>query len=318
MAMLNIKKILFPTDFSRCAERAFSHAAYLADRHEAELHVLHVVETPTAPGSLFMDLTVTDEDIAEQTADPSLAGQITETYTDVRIVNAQRHSASIPAAILRYAEQEDLDLIVMGTHGRRGIDRLFSGSVAEEVVRRATCPVFTVCARHRSESLEAMRRILVPIDFSEHSEAALRYAGELATTYGADLDLLHVIEEMAMPGVYGIVATPLDTGAVQARVREALAEQASDTGAPGRARTEVVVGHTAAVVLDYAEEHGVDLIVIATHGRTGLKRFLMGSVAEKVAREAPCPVFIVKSFGRSLLPQNHAAAVVEVDKEISF
>ena len=143
--MLQIKKILFPTDFSACAERAFAHAAYLADRHEAELHVLHVTETYQKDDEVtyLMDEPVaTDEEITEQLYIG--AGRKGHEQDGLRVMQVQARGGSARIAILGYAEEHAIDLIVMGTHGRRGLDRLLMGSVAEAVVRRAACPVHTI------------------------------------------------------------------------------------------------------------------------------------------------------------------------------
>src|SRR5690606_34769986 len=117
-----------------------------------------------------------------------------ELARDVVVKRAVVRDVAAAPAILQYARDQEMDLVVMGTHGRRGLRRLFLGSVAEEVVRLSVCPVLTVHAGPiRSEAL--FGDILVPIDFSPHSKAALRAAASLAPELGASLDLLHVVEE---------------------------------------------------------------------------------------------------------------------------
>ena len=143
-------------------------------------------------------------------------------------------------------------------------------------------------------------RILVPTDFSEPSDAALQYARMLAGEFGASLHLLHVFE----PPLYlaGVVSTEVyvaDASAIQADLMEQaknhLAERvtAGDRERYG-ATTEIVTGQTAATIVQYATERHMDLIVVGTHGRGGMSHLLLGSVAERVVRTAPCPVLTVR------------------------
>lgn len=181
----------------------------------------------------------------------------------------------------------------MATHGRVGIDHLLSGSVAEDVVRHAACPVLTVRCKEGTGWKDQVSRILVPVDFSEHMpvQAAL----ELAHAYGADVDLLHVIEEAVLPTIYGV--EPLFSGAplyaqhTENALRKTIEGLWSEDVV---VRTHVRIGNPPRRILEFARERGCDLIVLGSQGRTGLGRLLMGSVAEKVVRLADVPVFTVK------------------------
>lgn len=276
--MLAIKRILFPTDYSTCAEHAFSHAVRLAERYGADVHVLHV-----------------KEDISRGVpAGPDYRGP-------VPLQNTVVSHESTPEAILAFAEDRDVDLIVLGTHGRRPLERLIMGSVAERVVRLASCPVLTVHAR-AEDSLERTRRILVPIDFSEHANVALAYAAELSHVYGADIDLLHVVPDDALPYVYGVEPVSTGAAALTERAHAALSELAAQIDARGRQVTlHSFIGHPARDIVGFASEQHDGMIVIATHGLSNLERFFLGGVADRVVRKAPCPVFTVKSFGKRLL-----------------
>jgi nucleotide-binding universal stress UspA family protein len=272
-----------------------------------------VVETSGSGAAyLLEDLDIAEEEVAEQLKIAGDRSSQIPAERSVRMVQAQRHGPAAAAAILDYAKEHDIDLIVMGTHGRRGIDRLLAGSVAEEVVRLSPCPVLTLCGDKEPVPRRAVRTILVPIDFSEHSRAALRYAGELAKVYDARMEALHVIEEDILPTVYGLDAVAPATEQVKADAARALQDLIAEEGDVEQVTATVMVGHPAAEVLAYAKAHRADLIVIATHGRTGLQHFLMGSVAEKVVRRAPCPVFTVKSFGRDLVSQGQGSSVQEM------
>jgi nucleotide-binding universal stress UspA family protein len=142
-------------------------------------------------------------------------------------------------------------------------------------------------------------RILVPTDFSEPSDAALDYAKELAEKFGASLHLVHVIEEPVVTGAFGAEVyvggdSPRFVAALQADAESRLAVRVTPAERTKlRATTEVLMGPCAPTIVDTAADRGVDLIVMGTHGRTGVAHALMGSVAERVVRMAQCPVLTV-------------------------
>ncbi|MFB6098965.1 MAG: universal stress protein [Salinibacter sp.] len=311
--MLDLNSILFPTDFSSVAEDAFGHAAHLALQTGATIYVFNVLtpdEDEESNPMDFLPVTPADEDAAENTPPQRMEVQtVTQERGTVPVVYTQTDSSSPESAIVNHATEHDIDLVVMGTHGRKGVDRLLSGSVAEEVVRQAPCPVFTVLSREGTRADTPIDRVLVPVDLSEQSPLVIDHATALATAYGAPLDLLHVVEEAAFPTAYGMDPLTPSQPDVQERAREALETLVAEIDDfSGTINTHVLAGYAARDIVDFAEEHAADLIVMATHGRTGLQRFLIGSVAEKVVRSAPCPVFTVKSFGKSLVPRREGEA----------
>ncbi len=279
--MLTIRRILFPTDHAPCADRAFAHASFLAARHDAELHILHL--TP---------VTGTDPEASH-------AYSVPET---VRCVDVTRPALSVPDEIVQYAR--DMDLVVMGTHGRRGVRRAALGSTTEEVLRRADCPVLAVGLDAERRAPDAVDRILVPVDFSDSSGPALAVADALADLYDARVDALHVAYVPDLPDVYGVGllfgATYPD---IVARSREALGTLVRRFVRPARqGEVTVRVGLPTLTILEEAERGEAGLLVMPTHGRTGLDRLAFGSVAEQTIRQAPCPVLTLKSFGRLPLP----------------
>ena len=142
-------------------------------------------------------------------------------------------------------------------------------------------------------------RILVPTDFSESSDAALTYARLLAGKFGASLHLLHVFESPFVAGGVGPEVFVDDSPAVQAELLEEAKNRLRHRVTPADqeqygATTEIISGHSARAILDYATDRKMDLIVMGTHGRSGMAHLLMGSVAEKVVRGAPCPVLTVR------------------------
>ena len=315
--MLQLENILVARDFSPPSDRALCYAVYLASQTDATLHLLHAHVLLDDPlGAAVPDWSGEREDrMCERLLRDVDGTSLPEKYPRIEMyVHAARDVAAAPV-ILNYADEHDIDLIVMGTRGRRSVHRTLLGSVAEEVVRRAEQPVLAV--QRGEEDVRAVtppppiERILVPVDFSDHAREALRHAYALAALYDAGLDLLHVTEPDLHPAFYGDgLDETYDLEKEQKAEEELHAFFADITGTvhpegqlPDRSMMEahVASGRPAAEILRFAEEQGSDLIVMSTHGLTGLQRFMMGSVAEKVVRHVSVPVFTVKAFGKSLV-----------------
>ena len=205
--MITIKKILFPTDFSECANQALCHATYLAQKFESELIMLHTIvmyeDDPHNPDHRFPDL-FECYDSMEVVANTRMDNSVDdETRDSIKISKVNVRGISPSAKIIEYAEENEVDLITLGTHGRSAVSHFLLGSVAERVVRSAPCPVLTIGPEHGAESKSMVyKRILVPIDFSEPCKNALRYAFTLGKLYNAYLDLLHVVEGWIHPAFY--------------------------------------------------------------------------------------------------------------------
>lgn len=310
--MLSINHVLFPTDFSDGAKRAFPQAAFLADWHDATLHILNVTgrhrhdyrdakdHFPVPLHTLSEWLGRSSQDAPGSSAGPDLDA--------LPILQKQLESATPADTILTYADDHDVDLVVMGTHGRRGVDRMLFGSVTEEVVRKSNCPALTVRADAGVAPGQAVRRILVPIDFSDASGVAIDHAREIAFTYGAEIDLLHVVDEPTYPAAYGDDMTPFPTQDVLDRVEDQLATMARNDIGYEHVQVAARTGAPAGAILDYIDEKDIDFVVIASHGRTGLDRMLLGSVTERVLRRSPTPVFVAKPAQKSLVTGPPTAA----------
>ncbi len=312
--MLRINKVLVPEDFSECSDTALGFALDLVKRHGAELHVLYAQVMhgdPFAPSTFPAkhNERVRQELKKRVTAQAEALGDVDpEALTIAYVV---KDDVAAAPAILGYAEEHDVDLIVMGTHGKRGLRRLFLGSVAEEVVQVAKCPVLTIGGNGEGKPPTLpIRSIVAPTDFSQHALVALRYARELADFYHAHLDLVHVVEEAVYPAFYNVTAYSIyDTEPdLEEQAEKYLKKLYENTiGPPKDVDFHVLTGHAAPAISDFAREHESSMIVMATHGLTGLAHLFIGSVAEKVVRTAPCPVFTVKSLGKSLLEDGEPA-----------
>lgn len=307
--MLKIERILYPTDFSDCAGHALPCAVRLAERHGAELHLLHALVLHEAdPGNAAYRLPNMEElyEALEKRAAENMTDAVEKHGgVDFEMRHALVRGISAAGSILDYAEEQAVDMVVMGTHGRRGLRRLLLGSVTEEVVRLVPCPVLTVPQREAGRfSQGEARRLLVPVDFSEHARLALSYANELASVYDAELHLLHIVDDVVYPDFYPPVMP--SGGALTDELRDQSLESMRlmlsrldlvDT----KTRAHVRGGRAAPTIAEFAEEISADLIVIASHGLTGLSHMLLGSVTEQVVRRSPCPVFTVKAFGKQLV-----------------
>jgi nucleotide-binding universal stress UspA family protein len=190
----------------------------------------------------------------------------------------------------------------MPTHGRTGFKHVFLGSTAERIVQHSPCPVFVVRQQNRKPrngATRATKLILVPIDFSRCSLAGLKYAMRFAQQMGAKIIVLHAVAYRYTSN--GWITYEL-TDATKAAEEEARQQMKTFVAAAKLDcvpfETEVVHGNAVEKICDYAQEHDVDLIITSTHGRTGLKHVVMGSVAENVVRRSACSVLAVPSFLR--------------------
>ncbi len=281
---MSFARLLFPTDFSKAAGQRFRHALALAERHGATLHVLHVVEghgtAALARGEKEMETFLEACDADELPLEQAVV------------------AAEAPGPAIRdYASAHGIDLIVMGRHGQRGLRRLFLGSVAEEVTREAPCPVLTVRRSPATFPLGDTDTVLVPLDLSAASLHALALAKTMAAGYGARLVLLHVLEDIDLPSIYGDdIANPIYDlyPEIRARTQAEIQRAVAAAGGPDvAAEVHFAEGEAAEAVVAFAETHGVDLIVLTRTGKHGLTRFLIGSTADGVVRAASCPVLVV-------------------------
>jgi nucleotide-binding universal stress UspA family protein len=202
--------------------------------------------------------------------------------------------------ILKLAKQLPAHLVVMGTHGRRGFERLVLGSVAEKVLRKATCPVMTVASEPEGAAASEkalFKRILCPVDFSASSTRALEYALSLAKEADAHLTLLHVLEA-ALEEAGDMAAFALSEyrdflkrNALE-RLKEAVPEDAREWCEP---EFLVASGRSYRHILDVAKKQDTDLIVMGVQGRNAVDLALFGSTTHHVVREAKCPVLTIRS-----------------------
>jgi len=294
--MQPFRNILFAADFSENSQEAFRVASSLSSETKTRMSVLHVVEPHWVAEEpvYFGQPTVQYFDSGpEPNGLEALKRRLIDQYTPNHAIDVTYFvkEGEISSEILSLAEQTGSDLIVMGTHGRTGLRWLLAGSVAISVLRRAHCPVLALHAAQVPLSTQDFNVILHPTDFSESSQAALRVARSLARDLGSRLVLLHVAPLEVY--VSGMIASEPDVQVY----RETMEETRKRLDGPDLkypVETRMSRGDASDEIVRQAEELGCGLIVMGTHGRTGLGKLLMGNVAESVLPRAHCPVLVVK------------------------
>ena len=205
---------------------------------------------------------------------------------------------SAATAILELAESAHIDVIAMATHGRTGLQRWVYGSVADKVLSGARLPILLVRASEAPPAIASIRRILIPLDGSALAECALISALHLAKAFDAEMLLFRVWESSAylQNGLAaGTAAVALDE-ALCAVVEEYLTEKTREARSQGvRVRWETQLGMAAENILDVAQKRAANLVVMSTHGRSGVGRWIMGSVADRVLRASQVPVLLIRS-----------------------
>ena len=297
-----LSRILVPTDFTDYADRAVKYALGLARLTHAHVEIMHVttVYRPELFGGMEDDEFM--EDVRECLEEKTLArlravcerSNSPEGTTTIAVTDP-----SPVLAILEHAEASCADLIVVGTHGRRGLGRLLIGSVAEEVVHRARNR--SVLVVREDSDVTSVNRVLAPTDLSVNAERAVEAARSLAVRFGAELHILHVVEPIPMPvavaagtrGLYDYI--PKVRGAVVDELKRRYGDSRGDVddGEWPTVFQHVEQGHAARSIVDFIESHEMDLVVMSSQGGSMAPPFFVGSVMERVVRAATSPVFVV-------------------------
>lgn len=290
--------VLVPTDGSKPAEMAAHRAFALAESLDATVHLLSVVDTrltehTTARGGKSR----VEKRLREQARERVVA--LEETAADYNVAVVADIRDGVPATeIVEYAREHDIDSIVMGTYGRGDFERFAVGSVADSVVRTAPMPVVTVPSRPTDEPGRPapFETLLFPTDASEHAEAAARRGLDLAASLGGTAHFLTVADttlERRIPNLFADEETRRERDELMNERVTSLATVARERGID--TTTTVLSGEPATEIVRYAREHDVDGIVMGTRGRSGIRRVLLGSVANKVIRTSPVPVVTVRA-----------------------
>jgi nucleotide-binding universal stress UspA family protein len=298
--MLNLKTILVTTDGSELAEAAFGFAEQLARQSSAVLHLVYVedfnpmftyaADEPTAiPPTEWMQGVRNDHQVRLNDTAARIAAR-----SSLQVIPHVK-DGSPASQIVACAKEIGADCIIMSTHGRSGFARLIFGSVTEVVLREASCPVLCV---KPVEVLNSNGPVMLATDLSEESLTALPYAVELAKDHHQELHLALVLEDQISIPADGVVTAPVEWMIKEHQEQEKkLKELADDLRRRHALKVEPHVRHGKAVeeVNALAAELKSRCLVLATHGRTGLRRIMLGSVAEGIIRHSKCPILAVKA-----------------------
>jgi nucleotide-binding universal stress UspA family protein len=285
---VGIHNVLIATDFSRCSNLALSFGLELAHGYLANAYVVFVVPTDqymvAGPDAYGAAKDVARRDLME------LKHELRRkhSYIEGKDYHLLLLEGEVAESILDFAKHKEIDVIVVGTHGRGGLGRALMGSVAEQVFRRSPVPVLTLGPHlERIARAGTPRNILVPVDFTPASKRGAHYAVAMAKEHNATLTMLHVIE-----------CWPTEAQADRARVMQALREKLENLvrkDAKGlRCNVRVEVGRVVETILYTANSTEADLVVMGVRPRTGLLNRLMWPHAYEIAREAACPVLTVR------------------------
>jgi nucleotide-binding universal stress UspA family protein len=301
--MVEFRQILCPVDFSESSDRALAYAAALARWYDAQLTVLHVVPT-FEPMKVRGDIGQPARVVAPMPREEVLA----EMSQSLNLAALSPRATPLAEAgdpqttIIDQTLSTKADLIVMGTHGRRGFKRLLLGSVTEAVLREAPCPVLTVPPQASAQGSEAVtfKRILCPIDFSPSSLQAMGFALNLARQADGRVTLLHVVEWLAeedLPRASAHFNVPEYRGYMAADAQERLRSLVAEESRTWVEIADVVeFGRAHREILRAAEKKPADLIVMGAQGRGGIGLALFGSTTQQVVRGAQCPVLTVRGL----------------------
>jgi len=295
---LKIKLVLCPIDFSEFSVRAFRYAVSLAEHYQAKLVAQHVVELWRYPSAGFAASVELYDEFLQSIHEKGkkhleeFVKDHTHSQIQSELLVDRGHA---PDSILSFAQTQKADVIVMGTHGRRGYDRLMLGSVTDRVMRRAPCPVLVISKLFQDSTLTAkerahshfLNRVLFCADFSENSQRALDYAISATEEYGAELTLLHVLEETPSPAkreeAIAAATTQLDRLIPQQR------------HAALKMKTAVRIGKPYQQIIQFALDAQIDMMTMGVHGYGALDPAVFGSTTYRVIQLGPCPVLAVHS-----------------------
>jgi nucleotide-binding universal stress UspA family protein len=294
--MITINKILCPVDFFPASDAAVNYAAGLAENYDATIHLLHVI-TPIAASAYEYAIDATEFIRSmEESSMEEMNGLVAKLKLAGIRAEPELRIGDVYDEIKKTIEIEKPDLLVMGTHGRRGVERWFMGSTTEKLLRHSPVPLVTISAAgEKSFNGPRFRRILVTTDFSEGTADALAYAFSVAQENESRVTLLHVLHDVSAD-LSGKYRDSLVNG-----VRKQLEDLV-----PAEARnwceivTSVETGTPYRIILRELEDEKIDLLVMNIHGKGMLDRALLGSTAERVVRAAPCPVMMIPPMKRKL------------------
>ncbi len=301
---MELKRIVFPTDFSTTAARALDHALVLAHQFSSELILLHV-ETmyesdPYNPKKEFPELNSLFSFIRTQAAErysdstlPILSGAIPMREEIAR-------GTSVSDEIIAFVKESRADMIIMGTNGKKGLQHFLLGSTTENTVKKAPVPVLTI--GHGGDMIVlnggCYKRVLIPIDYSVASLNAIRFGIEIAKKFASEILFLHVFEDvLSHQSLVSGETSPIQLDPPSGeRSLKAFLNFVGNELEDVKDNYDFILrnGRADQVILDVTREMQCDLVAIGYQGQSAIERWLMGKTAEKVIRKSTAPVVILK------------------------
>lgn len=304
------EKILVCLDGSNLAEQIIPYARQEAQRFCSQVHLLHIVEKP--------HIVTTPQKPEFVIEEPGLQSEKFEAAAYLENISASLHinglnvsctilEGTVGESILTYAQQYGIGLIAMATHGRSGLRRAVFGSVADFVLRKSEFPILLVRSQELYQLKEVLpiKKILVCLDGSKHAEQIIPYAAEQALCFDGKITLLRVIPEpiVISPNFPGTAGVPVWTPGIGKTLKQEKEEAKAYLEVMARellrekklhAECVTVQGPAGNAIINYTDNHEIDLITIATHGHSSLERAVFGSVADYVLRESGLPIMLIR------------------------
>ena len=289
---MGFSRILLSTDFSECSREAAKFAGIIAKNFDSEIYLVHVLSDFRSEYASLLEETLPLPEPLEEEERRAVAN-LREEAERLREEGLNVEEIMLFGTpyieILKFAEKREVDLIIMGTRGLSGLKELLLGSTALKVVRNSHIPVITV---RKCTVTGGIKKVLFPTDLSDYSLEALPLALEFCRTMGAKITLFHVIEIRTYdPEKVGYFLSDKFFDEIKPFIEKRMGTCPEDVH---HEKKVVRAMDATAAIIDEIRDNRYDLVVMATHGRTGFKRALLGSVAEKVLRHSPAPVMTVK------------------------
>ena len=294
---MRVRHLLITTDFSELARSVYAAGAALGREFGARVHLVHVVD-PLPPHAYISREHLTPSSLpagswyagaAEHLEEEARRSEFAGLEVSPRLlVEALPHQA-----IAQYVQEADIDLIVAATHGRGGLGHAILGSFVERLVQTSEVPILTLRAQESAHPEVRPTRVLVPFDFSDNARAVFPIVKEIYDRFQPKIEFVFVSDPSPPMEPYGGGSMAFDVD-FAASAESAFAEARKEGLEGVEATFEVIEGRPHAEIVRAAGQRNSDLIVLSTHGLTGVRHFLLGSNAERVVRKAPCSVLTIR------------------------
>ncbi|MFB6167218.1 MAG: universal stress protein [Haloferacaceae archaeon] len=286
--------MLVPTDGSECARVGARHGVRIADGFDATVHAVHVIDVGAGLTPLGLSQRTPARD-DQRAAGEELINSVARLGDEIGVTVRTELIEGNPAESLHdYVTNNSIDFVAMGTRGRSNIERHLLGSVTERVVRTSPVPVLTARTENDLETPveQDYTDILLPTRGGDGSELAVDHAVSIAARFDATLHVIYVVDVRSQAAKHDTYELGELVDELRTAVTDAVTDRADEAGIDTRVAIQQGTPHSA--IQRYADDHGVDLIIMGTHGRGRVEQFLLGSITERTIRTADVPVVTVR------------------------